>query len=291
MVEDSFALSEIEAALADVTATEDPRSCNCSGVCGRKRGRGACPCRAFHEFCKTACTCGKRRPCSNIAVQDSTSDDEEGSENHPPASESVKKRPRDTQEQQTQAELLEENERQMKEFVQKATREDLETLTLELLRRQPGAWCDVQQLHPAPNPYPQPGPGSVPSWCKCGHCCEMPTQQENKCCATRRNQTCITDNWLFTHLVLDANVLEIAMRCIADTYAEEQLRDNACFRHYAYRQYIYWQHGKLGAGNRRVVPSCCVWAIRADFQAQTIYMSAIKMVQYRIRATFLFLCF
>ncbi|XP_070532880.1 uncharacterized protein [Ptychodera flava] len=255
----SFALTEVEEALLRVN---EPRSCNCSGVCARKRGRGACPCKSMDEYCNRACTCGKKRACVN-RLPDSTSEEDEEDR----SADTSRKRSRESHESHhlTAEEMMEENERQMKEFVQQKTKEELECLTLELLRRQPGAWADLQQQLPYPAPQPGPNPGSSPPWCKCGQCQDMPTQAEKKCCATRQSQGCITNKGLFNYLVLDANVLELAMRWNADTYAEEHQRDNACFRHFAYRQYIYWQHGRLGAGNRRVVPSCCVWAIRRKF--------------------------
>ena len=116
----------------------------------------------------------------------------------------------------------------------------------------------------APPPPPPPHHDAHPEWCRCGNCREIATPVENKCCTKRRN-ACITHTQLFTQLVLDAHELDVAMNYRADLMAANPNRDNDGFRHAAYRQYILWQHGRLGAGNRRVIPSRVVWPIRDRF--------------------------
>ena len=112
--------------------------------------------------------------------------------------------------------------------------------------------------------HPDPPQEDILDWCHCGHCSNMPTQEENKCCA-RVPRQCITTTPLFPVLILDGNVLDIAMRYREDMMALNNTRNNESFRHAAYRQFVLWQHGRLGKGNRRVVPSCCVLAIHARY--------------------------
>ena len=94
----------------------------------------------------------------------------------------------------------------------------LRRLAAELLRRQPAVFADLVngemavygQLQPGPG-APQPPADDSPDLCNCGLCRVMPTQEENKCCCNTR-MPCISIAPLFQQLVLDGNVLDLAMR-------------------------------------------------------------------------------
>ena len=128
----------------------------------------------------------------------------------------------------------------IQDLVQNLELDALRRLALELLRRQPAVFADLvngemvqHKQHPPdvematqlqheptpavhegdqqPAPSPPPTQDGSPDWCKCGRCQNMPTLLENRCCTGRRT-SCITTTPLFRQLVLDANVLELAMR-------------------------------------------------------------------------------
>jgi len=88
---------------------------------------------------------------------------------------------------------------------------------------------------------------------------------------------CITFSFQnFALLVLDKEVINFAriyLKVIL-VFDNDESRNKA-MRHqaYMYRNYTMWQHGPLGAGDRKVVPSCFNWAIWDKFPDQFLLVN------------------
>ena len=110
---------------------------------------------------------------------------------------------------------------------------------------------------------PQQGPvnNAVPRWCIYGNCIQMPTPGENKCCQRRE---CITSYELFNNLCIVQHVLELAIRarCGAPGLFNGQFQ-KSCVQAF----FLKWEHGYLGKGNRRVIPSFSVKKVRQNYPA------------------------
>ena len=103
-------------------------------------------------------------------------------------------------------------------------------------------------------------PQDVSVWCRCGNCRHMPSVAEQLCCKMQPRH-CLSRRAELEMLVLDEGVLAVADQHRVDMLEGEVRLNNEGRRHVAYRQFVLWRHGRLGQGNRRVIPSCCVWAI------------------------------
>lgn len=125
----------------------------------------------------------------------------------------------------------------------------------------------TQAPDPAPGPAPAPGPHAL-RWCVCLNCRDMDTDIEKVCCRQPPDQ-CVSKFAYMTYYVLEEGVLRLARTFFNDmlalTETPEPGEEMRQFRHAAYRQYVMWQYGRLGAGKRVVVPSCCVWRIRDKY--------------------------
>uniref|UniRef100_A0A8W8MMK5 P2X purinoreceptor 7 intracellular domain-containing protein n=1 Tax=Magallana gigas TaxID=29159 RepID=A0A8W8MMK5_MAGGI len=158
---------------------------------------------------------------------------------------------------------------QLRNRVAEMTEDALRELVMSVCERDPSLILDIvdraSQAEAAQGGYhPLPGSNS-PNWCVCSKCREMPTEEERVCCR-QTPSNCLSTLPDFDLIVLDPLVLMVARRYRQDVLAAGEDDDfNRSNRHAGYRQFILWQHGHLGAGNRRVIPSCCTWRIRDTY--------------------------
>ncbi|CAG2201862.1 unnamed protein product [Mytilus edulis] len=154
----------------------------------------------------------------------------------------------------------------VQEHLNNISNDDLKRMVMRIYHRQPSIILDIIDVRDAGNGSPEIPPNrEVPSWCKCSFCREMPNEIEKVCCK-QTPVNCHSQLREFNTVVLDELVLEVARRMredlMIDPHDDNFNRGN---RHAAYRQYVLWIHGYLGAGNRRVIPSCVVWKIREKY--------------------------
>lgn len=143
--------------------------------------------------------------------------------------------------------------------------DDFHRLIMEAYSRAGGLQSAKDIIKSSPQGQQPPGqqpPAGVPSWCICTKCRPMLTADENKCC---RQRSCITLQPCFQSLVLDRDALSVAIVGRMDMLVDRSDFSNKGYRFATYRQYILWQNGYLGRGNRRVVPSCATCSIRDKY--------------------------
>lgn len=154
----------------------------------------------------------------------------------------------------------------------------LENLVVELSSSGSGSVSHLQDLVKVIQGEPaSPTPENPElAWCICNVCVQMPSAEERKCCGKVR---CLSSYHVFQKVCLDRDVLEVHIKAHADHYAENIEFTTNAFRKAAYRQFIMWRFGKLGYGNRRVIPSCIVHMIRCAFPSPDGQYMGFKYTQ------------
>ncbi|XP_033103328.1 P2X purinoceptor 7-like isoform X2 [Anneissia japonica] len=161
-----------------------------------------------------------------------------------------------------------------KEMIRDLPEADVRQLLFRCLEKNQGLVIDVVDKINQKSDDVQPtreAVTQVPDWCVCSYCKEMPTDLERLCC-NMKPELCLSKEVTMDAYVL--NELSLAFsrarkrdfRQIAELEPEEQNKSN---RHHSYMLFIYWRHQRLLRGDRRIIPSCCVWRIRDKFPSPT----------------------
>ncbi|KAG5269915.1 hypothetical protein AALO_G00186560 [Alosa alosa] len=163
-------------------------------------------------------------------------------------------------------ELREKRTAETKERIHSLEPGQKDVLLEKVLSRLPGLMFDLLSLTEVAQ-QPDPDQGGL-HWCVCDHCRDMATDIEKVCCR-QPPEHCISEMAYMAYYVLDEGVLRLARRAWNDIFAindhQEPGEEQRQYRHSAYRQFVLWQYGRLGIGNRVVIPSGCVWKIRDSF--------------------------
>ncbi|KAJ8026488.1 P2X purinoceptor 7 [Holothuria leucospilota] len=132
-----------------------------------------------------------------------------------------------------------------------------------LVERQPALFLEIWEQQPQ---AAGPALPEQPHWCNCSRCQEMPQLLEEVCCRGGMDSCLSMEPVEMDALVLDPGVLDLARLTLNDMFGmRENNEPNHTMRHVAYRQFTVWQYGRLGRGNRHVIPSCVVTRIRATY--------------------------
>ena len=168
--------------------------------------------------------------------------------------------------------------------------EDIETNPPSAQPQRPGI-LERPSIEPYPsmksvgNPSAPPFPSlQAPKWCYCGRCQEMPLPEEQVCCRSRRwPGPCITETAsnAFRFYIVERGILRLFVLARNDWFAMD---DNPAamdtLRHTAYRLFVLWKHGHLGAGRRVVISSCVVCKIRRSFPSPDGNYTGFKVSRF-----------
>ena len=140
-------------------------------------------------------------------------------------------------------------------FIESLTVDQCNRLLLEVLCTGRGSLEYARELVNSEDPEPDTPMGEygTPDWCVCNVCVDMASEEDNRCCGKR---SCVTSYEMFRNIVLEREVLNIAIRARCDIRAQVADFEMNSYRKAAYRHYLLWKYGKLGKCNPRVCPSC-----------------------------------